>query len=352
MWRKYLAMLATHRFNRFSMTFGLQYNYPMEVTDAYLYFAYPFLFEVPGYPVRVRELSNAERDRNLETLRFIGEETVRHGLDFQVGLWTHGYKFDSPQVNVHVEGITPQNHAAYCRDALALLLTSCPQIGGITFRIHGESGIPEGDFEFWRTVFTGIEKSGRRIEIDMHAKGLDQQTIDIALATGMDVKISPKYLAEHIGLPYHQTAIREMERPPRDAGDQHFAVSGGARRFTRYSYGDFLKEDRRHGVLFRIWPGTQRLLMLGRSGVRRRLWPQRQLLRPARASNCASRSPSRAGWASGQPGRRTAYRDQSQMNEPRFDFEKFAAAYRIWDGSHTILMPARDVAPTIRGRIR
>ncbi len=37
----YLAMLATQRFNRFSMTFGFQYNYPMEVSDVYLYFAYP-----------------------------------------------------------------------------------------------------------------------------------------------------------------------------------------------------------------------------------------------------------------------------------------------------------------------
>jgi hypothetical protein len=327
MWRSYLGMLATHRFNRFSMTFGLQYNYPVEVTDAYLYFAYPFLFEVPGYPVRVRELPAAERDRNLQTLRFIGKETVRHGLDFQVGLWTHGYKFDSPQVNYHVEGVTAQNHAAYCRDALALLLKTCPEIGGITFRIHGESGIPEGDFDFWRTVFTAIEKAGRPIEIDMHAKGIDQQTIDVALATGMKVKVSPKYLGEHIGLPYHQSAIRETDRPARDAGDKVFALSGGARRFTRYSYGDFLNEDRRHDVLFRIWPGTQRALIWGdpvfAAGYGRH------------ASFCGSQGVElceplsfKGRMGSGQPGGRTAYADPSLA--PRYDFEKFAYTYRVW----------------------
>jgi len=81
------------------------------------------------------------------------------GRQFQVGLWTHGYKFDSPKVNYHVEGITAQNHAAYCRDALTMLLQACPQISGITFRIHGESGIAEGDFAFWRTVFAGIKSA-------------------------------------------------------------------------------------------------------------------------------------------------------------------------------------------------
>jgi hypothetical protein len=327
MWRQYLAMLATQRFNRFSMTFGLQYNYPMEVSDVYLYFAYPFLLSVPGHEVRVRELPAAERDRNLETLQFIGQETVRRGLEFQVGLWTHGYKLDSPKVNYHVEGITEQNHAAYCRDALALLLRTCPEISGITFRIHGESGIAEGDFAFWRTVFAAFASAGRPVEIDMHAKGLDQQTIDLALETGMPVKISPKYLGEHIGLPYHQSAVRELERPPRAAASEHFALSNGLRRFTRYSYGDFLKEDRRHGVLFRIWPGTQRTLLWGdpifAAGYGRH------------AGFCGSQGVElceplafKGRMGSGRPGGRTAYADPTLA--PSYDWEKFAYTYRVW----------------------
>ena len=42
-----------------------------------------------------------------------------------------------------------------------------------------------------------------------------------------------------------------------------FALSSGSRSFLRYGYGDLLAEDRRYGVLHRIWPGTQRLLLWG-----------------------------------------------------------------------------------------
>jgi hypothetical protein len=39
-------------------------------------------------------------------------------------------------------------HAACCRDALATVLKACPQISGLTLRIYGESGIPEGSYQF------------------------------------------------------------------------------------------------------------------------------------------------------------------------------------------------------------
>ena len=86
-------------------------------------------------------------------------------------------------------------------------------MAGVTFRIHGESGVVEGSYDFWKTVFDGVARCGRRVEIDMHAKGIDQSMIDMALATGIPVKVSPKSWAEHMGLPYHQAAIREMELP-------------------------------------------------------------------------------------------------------------------------------------------
>ena len=40
-------------------------------------------------------------------------------------------------------------------------------------------------------------------------------------------------------------------------------LSAGSRSFLRYGYGDLLREDRKCGVLHRIWPGTQRLLIWG-----------------------------------------------------------------------------------------
>src|SRR6185437_5125898 len=198
MWPRYFAMLAENRFNRFHLAFGIGYDFLQNVTDAYFLFAYPFLLEVPGYNVRATPLPDAERDSNLRMLKYISEQAVAHGLDFRLGLWMHGYKWlNSPNPNYTIEGVNAENHGPYCRDALRLLLKQCPAISGVTFRIHGESGVEEGSFQFWKTVFDGAATCGRKIEIDMHAKGMNPGMLDVALATGLPVKVSPKYWAEH-----------------------------------------------------------------------------------------------------------------------------------------------------------
>jgi hypothetical protein len=107
MWPRYLDMLAENRFNRFNLSFGIGYDFLRAVTDAYFLFAYPFFLAVPGYNVRASNLADAERDRNLETLRFISEQTVSRGLQFQLGLWMHGYIWEnSPHPNYTIEGST------------------------------------------------------------------------------------------------------------------------------------------------------------------------------------------------------------------------------------------------------
>lgn len=329
MWPSYLTMLATHRFNRFTLSFGIGYDYPHSVKDAYFYFAYPFLIAVPGYDVRASGLSPEERDRNLKMLRFISDEVASRGLDFQLGLWTHAYEWPKgSDANYTIEGLTPETHASYCRDALAALLRACPSISGLALRVHGESGIPEGNFSFWQTLFEVLKKSDRRIEINMHAKGMSQRMIDLALATGMPITISPKYWAEHRGLPYQPSSIREMEMPPRGpVKEGFFELSSGARRFLRYSYGDLLKQDRRYGIVFRIWPGTQRCLLWGDPAM---------AAGDSRAGNfCGSLGIDlfeplsfKGRHGSGLPGGRCAYADAS-LN-PKYDWEKFLYSYRVW----------------------
>ena len=346
-WRQYLSMLVTERFNRFNLALGLGYDFTSGIRDAYFHFAYPFLVAVPDYDVRVSGFSAAERERNLEILRFISDETAARGLHFQLGLWTHAYKWThSPQANHVIEGLTPESHARYCRDALRAVLTACPAIQGVTFRIHGESGVAEGSYAFWRTVFEGLTQCGRRVEIDMHAKGMDAEMIDLALATGLPVNISPKFWAEHMGLPYHQAAIRPTEMPPRGRQDQgFFARSSGSRSFLRYGYGDLLAEGRRYGVLHRIWPGTQRLLLWGD---------------PAFAAGYG-RAASFGGSAglelfeplsfkgrkgSGLPGGRDAYADPALKPAP-WEFEKYAYGYRLWGR----LLYNPDAAPDVWRRL-
>jgi hypothetical protein len=329
MWPRYLNMLAKSRFSRFNLSLGLGYDFLRSVIDAYFLFAYPFLTDVPGYKVRAANLPDTERGRNLETLRYISEQTADQGLEFQLGIWMHGYVWEnSPQPNYTIQGLNAENHGSYCRDALALLLRECPKITGVTLRIHGESGVTEGSYDFWQHVFDGVRRAGRKIEIDLHAKGIDQKLIDLALATGMPVKVSPKFWAEHLGMPYHQADIREPEIPKEGHVDSGLmAMSAGSRSFTRYGYADLLREDRRYQILWRVWPGTQRLLLwadpvfaagyarafqfCGSAGV--------EFMEPLTFKG-------RRG--SGIAGSRTAYADASLR--PKWDWEKYVDTYRIW----------------------
>ena len=345
-WSAYLDHLVASRFNRFTFGFGLEYDFPRGVTDDYFHFVYPYLVEVPGYPqVRVMQLADAdgvslatgkplsteEREKNLETLRFVAAETAARGLQFQLGIWTHAYQWtDSPNAYHRIEGLTPDNHARYCRDALAVILRECPQIQGLTMRVHGESGIPEGSYDFWQTVFEAIAGAGRTIEIDMHAKGVDEKVIDIAVATGMPVKLGAKYSAEHQSLGYQQADIRSLEVPHgalSKSDESLFRFSSGSRSFTRYGYADFLRQGARYKLWFRLWPGTQRHLLS--------VDPEMAAAYGRTASFCGAAGldlmepltfKGREG--SGQQGGRCAYADSS-LN-PRQDWQKYELYYRVW----------------------
>ena len=191
-----------------------------------------------------------------------------------------------------------------------------------------KAAIPEGSYDFWKALFAGIVGCGRKIEIDMHAKGMDQTMIDTALATKLPVLISPKYWAEHMGMPYHQAGIRELEMPPEGESDHGvFALSNGSRKFLRYGFGDLLTEGRKYGILHRIWPGTQRVLLWGD--------PKFAAAYGRASSFCGDQG---VEWfeplsfkgrkGSGKPGGRCGYADAS-LN-PKYDWQKFAYTYRVW----------------------
>lgn len=266
-WDAYLTELATHRFNRLQLAFGIgvEYGHDPGVTENYLLFSYPFLVDLPEFPVRVVGLSAGERDANLAALRYASSEAARRGIDFFVGFWTNGVELDDGiEGDYTVEGITQANHANYCAAAIRRILEECPGISGVTLRVHYESGVPEPAARFWETVFEGVAAVGRPVALDLHSKGLQAETITAAREAGGSVFVTAKFLAEHLGLPYHQTAIRASELPT-DAGNNpdYAAVTRGARRFTRYGYGDYLRRERDYRVVYRHWPGTQRLLLWG-----------------------------------------------------------------------------------------
>ena len=328
MWPAYFDMLAKQRFNRFNLAFGIGYDFIRRVTDAYFEFTYPFLLKVPGYNVRIPQLPDAERDHNLEMLKYISEECVLRGLEFHVGLWMHGYEWiDSPNANYTIEGLDKNTHGPYCRDAVRMLLNEIPKISGLTFRIHGESGVQEGSFEFWKTVFDGVATCGRRVAIDMHPKGMSEQMTEIALATKQPVTMSPKFWGEHMGMTYHQADIRKLEKPKSENKPGLMALSEGTRSFLRYGYGDLLREDRKWSVVHRIWPGTQRILLWGdpafAAGYSRAF------------SFCGSNGVEimeplsfKGRRGSGRAGSRCGYTDASY--DPHWDWEKFEYSTRLW----------------------
>jgi hypothetical protein len=329
-WSDYLDRLASARFNRFNFALGFGYDFPRGVTGDYLHFPYPYLVEVPGYPqVQIEPaLQPEERKRNLETLQFIATETARRGVDFQLGIWTHAYEWvDSPKADHRIVGLTPQNHAPYCRDALAEILRLCPQITGLTLRIHGESGIPERSYPFWETLFEALKGAGRVLEIEMHAKGLDETMINMARHTGMPVKAGAKFWAEHQGLAYHQADIRATEYP-RSNVTGTFSVSSGERNFTRYGYGDFYGQGSRIDVLYRVWPGTQRHLLWADPALAAGYGRAAHFCGAAGMELCEPLTfKGREG--SGHPGGRNAYSD-SALSTTNRDTQKFALTYLLW----------------------
>jgi hypothetical protein len=334
-WCSYLDMLVAARFNRFNFALGFGYDFPKGVTGDYLHFPYPYLVEVPGYHVTITPpLHAGERQKNLDTLKFIARETGARGLDFQVGIWTHAWAWtDSPHSDHVINGLNGADGKAdwklgarYSRDALAILLKECPEITGVTLRVHGESGVPEGTYDFWQTLFEAIAGAGRKIEIEMHAKGINQIMIDMAVKTGQPVKVGPKFSAEHQSLGYHQADIRELEIPTPGRMEQGvFAVSNGERRFTRYGYADLYQEGRAYGILYRLWPGTQHHLLSADPA-----WASAM----GRAANfCGADGleicepltfKGREG--SGHPGGRNAYLGADATK----DWRKFAESYRLW----------------------
>ena len=326
-WGDYLTTLATSRFNRFNLQTGHGYNGNRNIPRR----LFLFRVSVSAGSSRLRraghQVPDAERDHNLEMLRFISDETVKRGMQFSLALWSHAYDWPNSDANYTIAGLTPETHAPYCRDALTALLKACPNITSLSFRMHSESGIPPGSYAFWETVFQGIKNADRRIDLDLHAKGTDQRHIDIGLSTGNPVSMVPKFWAEHNGMPYMQASIRELELREPPAREGRPPSTEAERNFLRYGYGDYLKEDRNFGILHRVWPGSQRHLLWGdpvfAAGYGRAFSFAGslgvELLEPLTFKG-------REG--TGKSGGRNAYADKSFDTES--DWEKFSYQYRLF----------------------
>jgi hypothetical protein len=240
-WDAYFSMLATNRFNRLNLVFAHQTNY--------LAPPYPYWIELPDFPqIRVPGLSAAQRDRNLEMLRYISQSAADHGIEFTLGVWEHNVR---PNETATVDGLMRENVGPYSGAALARILQLCPAIRSVQVRTNIESGIPDDQqVEFYRDhIFPAIKAAGRTL--DFRAWRVAAGMMAAAKELGVNTRISAKYWDEDVGRPY--------QVPETYAG---------------YGYLDFLEKPRFYQFFWELWGlGSHRLLLWGNPDFVRRAVP-------------------------------------------------------------------------------
>ncbi|MFW6038918.1 MAG: hypothetical protein ACOC9P_00395 [bacterium] len=238
-WDAYLAELVRCRYNNLTLTFAHQ--------TAYLAPPYPFHVELPEFPqVKAIGLSDSRRQRNLTMLQYISRTAQQRGLHFTLAVWQqHDAGFGEPMVEGLTEDIRGQVNAL----GLRRLLEACPGIDGVQFRMNVEAGVPEHQqTEYWQHQFEAIAEVGRLIRVDLRAKGLSNQTIEMAQRILPDVVVSTKYWCEHLGMPYVMPAVQRVD----------------TRAYRRYGTYDLLARPRVAPLIYRLWSfGSQRILLWG-----------------------------------------------------------------------------------------
>ncbi len=301
-WDEYFSMLARDRYNRFNLVFAHQ-------TD-YLAPPYPFWIDVPEFPtIRARNLTPAQRDRNLEMLRYISQAAVDHGIDFALGVWEHNIQdYRKPPMQPMTEGLTPDNIGPYSYAALKKVLQLCPAISSVQMRTNGESGIPnERQVDFYRNyVFRAIHDAGRPVILDLRGWIVAGGMIKAAREVDIPVRLSTKYWAEDLGRPYQP-----------------------AETYPNYSYLNFLEKPRSYGFYWELWGlGSNRLLLWGNPDYVRRAVSTFNL---GGAEGFEIDPPLAQKGFGNAPGKWSIFTSsQSQRMFWKWEFERYWLFYRLW----------------------
>ncbi|MGI8745235.1 MAG: hypothetical protein ACR2NN_22220 [Bryobacteraceae bacterium] len=301
-WDDYFSMLARERFNRFNLVFAHQ-------TD-YLAPPYPFWVDVPEFPaILARNLTPAQRDRNLETLRYISQAAVDHGIDFTLGVWEHNIQeYRKPPMQSMTEGLTPENIGPYSYAALKKVLQLCPAIGSVQMRTNNESGIPAArQVDFFRNfVFRAIHDAGRPVILDLRGWIVAGGMVKAAREVDIPVRLSTKYWAEDLGRPYQP-----------------------AETYPNYSYLNFLEKPRSYGFYWELWGlGSNRLLLWGNPDYVRRAVSTFDL---GGAEGFEIDPPLAQKGFGNEPGKWSVFTNsQRQRMFWKWEFERYWLFYRLW----------------------
>lgn len=305
-WDRYFDMLARDRYNSFVLIFGYE-------NGGFLAPPYPYFFDTPGFPgVKMVGLTPQQQAKNLAALNRLIRQAHARGIAVTLGIWDHIYragvqtggvkaewaKGDKPTPGL-VWGVTTENLNAYTRAALERLLREAPEMDGLEFRMHGESGLKKSEMaDFWHKVFELIKARQPDLRFDARAKELPDSIIDDGLAMGIRLRVSTKYWMEQMGLPFHPTHVNTQNQKDR-----------------RHGYADLLNYPRRYPMVWQLWSGgTSRVLLWGDPDYARRFAASTHLF-------------DGDGYEVNEP---LATKMEAQLHDER-PFELLAQAYRGYD---------------------
>jgi hypothetical protein len=318
-WKRYFDLLARSRINTFTLIFGYE-------NGGFLAPVYPYFFDVPGFPgVRMVGLSRAQQERNTAALHALMRIAHERGVGVIPAIWDHIYRggvqgggiegaSDTVGKDVPglVSGVTADNLAAYTKAALRRFTEVFPEIDGVEFRMHSESGLkPEEMPAFWHEVFGIIAKARPGLRITLRAKELPDSIIDDALHQGLHARVETKYWMEQMGLPFHPTHINRQNQKDR-----------------RHGYADLLTYPQRYRVLWRLWTGgTARLLLWGDPEYVRRFAASARLY----DGNAVDANEILATKMLGEPHDKTPWPIlTAKYRYTEYEFERYWHFYQLW----------------------
>jgi len=254
-WQRYFDLLAAGRINRFVIIFGYE-------NGGFMAPLYPYFFDLEEYPdVKLVGITAEQQRRNVAAFRSMMRAAHERGVEVTVAIWDHIYRggvqgggiagasdLAGKRVPGLVWGVTADNLSGYTKAALRKFLQVFPEVDGLEFRMHEESGLKRGEMErFWHEVFEIIQRARPALPVQIRAKGLPDSIIEDGLRQGLQIRVETKYWMEQMGMPFHPTHINRQNQQER-----------------RHGYADLLRYPQRHKVHWRLWSGgTTRLLLWG-----------------------------------------------------------------------------------------
>jgi hypothetical protein len=318
-WKRYFDLLAADRINSFVVIFGYE-------NGGFMAPLYPYFFDVPEFPgVELVGIGKTQQARNTAAFQFLIRTAHQRGIAVTAAIWDHIYRGGvqaggipgaaenaGKRVPGLVWGVTTDNLSAYTKAALRRFLEIFPEIDGIQFRMHDESGLKRAEMQpFWHDVFGWMRRNHPGLRLDLRAKDLPDAVIDDAVGLGLKPSISTKYWMEQMGMPFHPTHINAQDQRDR-----------------RHGYADLLRYPQRYGVRWQLWSGgTTRVLLWGDPDYVRRFAVTARLY----DGNSFDVNEMLATWMLGEP------HDEKPLDllSPQYKyydygFERYWQFYRLW----------------------